>query len=132
MKPPTPSPEKTASGKRRLLLAAAIAALAAPASTLAASSKGKKRTARTPRASGNAQARDIDALVHELDYLIEVARNLHHKHGGDTSRIRFNYPALLAQLTAARDGCVAYLEDEVMELHAAPPAVIKSRPLVSP
>ena len=130
MNPPTPSPEKTASGKRRLLLAAAIAALASPASTLAAGSK--KRTARTPRASGNAQARDIDALVHELDYLIEVARNLHHKHGGDTSRIRFNYPALLAQLTAARDGCIAYLEDEVMELHSAPPAVIQSRPVVAP
>lgn len=132
MNPPTPSPEKTASGKRRLLLAAAIAALAAPSSTLAASSKGKKRTAHPPRASGNAQARDIDALVHELDYLIEVARNLHHKHGGDTSRIRFNYPALLAQLTAARDGCIAYLEDEVMELHSAPPAVIQSRPVVAP
>lgn len=92
MNPPTLSPEKTASGKRRLLLAAAIAALAAPASTLAASSKGKKRTARPPRASGNAQARDIDALVHELDYLIEVARNLQRKHGGDTSRTRFSYP----------------------------------------
>ncbi|WP_314911326.1 RAQPRD family integrative conjugative element protein [Cardiobacterium hominis] len=130
MNPPTPSPEKTASGKRRLLLAAAIAALAAPASTLAASSK--KRTARGSRAGASAQAREIDALVGELDYLIEVARNLQRKHGGDTSRIRFNYPALLAQLTAARDGCNAYLEDEVMELHAAPPAVIKSRPVVSP
>lgn len=130
MNPPTPSPEKTASGKRRLLLAAAIAALAAPASTLAASSK--KRTARGSRAGASAQAREIDALVGELDYLIEVARNLQRKHGGDTSRIRFNYPALLAQLTAARDGCNAYLEYEVMELHAAPPAVIKSRPVVSP
>ena len=130
MNPPTPSPEKTASGKRRLLLAAAIAALAAPASTLAASSK--KRTARGSRAGASAQAREIDALVGELDYLLEVARNLQRKHGGDTSRIRFNYPALLAQLTAARDGCNAYLEYEVMELHAAPPAVIKSRPVVSP
>ena len=130
MNPPTPSPEKTASGKRRLLLAAAIAALAAPASTLAAGSK--KRTARGSRAGASAQAREIDALVGELDYLIEVARNLQLKHGGDTSRIRFNYPALLAQLTAARDGCNAYLEYEVMELHAAPPAVIKSRPVVSP
>lgn len=130
MNPPTPSPEKTASGKRRLLLAAAIAALAAPASTLAAGSK--KRTARGSRAGASAQAREIDALVGELDYLIEVARNLQRKHGGDTSRIRFNYPALLAQLTAARDGCNAYLEYEVMELHAAPPAVIKSRPVVSP
>ena len=130
MNPPTPSPEKTARGKRRLLLAAAIAALAAPASTLAASSK--KRTARGSRAGASAQAREIDALVGELDYLIEVARNLQRKHGGDTSRIRFNYPALLAQLTAARDGCNAYLEYEVMELHAAPPAVIKSRPVVSP
>ena len=126
--PTPPSPQTS----RRLLLATVIAAVASGNTVLAASGKSKKRTARVPRASGNAQARDIDALVHELDYLIEVARNLHHKHGGDTSRIRFNYPALLAQLTAARDGCIAYLEDEVMELHSAPPAVIQSRPVVAP
>ena len=120
-----PSPETS----RRLLLAAALAALSGGHAALAAGS-GKKRGTR--RTSVNNQAREIDALVHELDYLIEVARNLQRKHGGDSSRIRFNYPALLAQLVAARDGCVAYLEDEVMELHAAPPAVIKSRPLVSP
>ena len=120
-----PSPETS----RRLLLAAVLAALSGGHAALAAGSGKKRGSRRTP---ANNQARDIDALVHELDYLIEVARNLQSKHGGDKSRIRFNYPALLAQLTAARDGCVAYLEDEVMELHAAPPAVIKSRPLVSP
>ena len=102
-----PSPETS----RRLLLAAVLAALSGGHAALAAGSGKKRGSRRTP---ANNQARDIDALVHELDYLIEVARNLHHKHGGDTSRIRFNYPALLAQLTAAR------------------PAVIKSRPLVSP
>ncbi|WP_298080541.1 RAQPRD family integrative conjugative element protein [uncultured Cardiobacterium sp.] len=120
-----PSPETS----RRLLLAAVLAALSGGHAALAAGSGKKRGSRRTP---ANNQARDIDALVHELDYLIEVARNLQSKHGGDSSRIRFNYPALLAQLTAARDGCAAYLEDEVMELHAAPPAVIKSRPLVSP
>ena len=130
MHPLPPYPDTAVRDKRRLLLVSAIAALAAPASALAAGSK--KRTARGSRAGASAQAREIDALVGELDYLIEVARNLQRKHGGDTSRIRFNYPALLAQLTAARDGCAAYLDAEVMELHAAPPAVIKSRPLVSP
>ena len=121
-----PSPETS----RRLLLAAAIAVLSGGHAALGAGTGKKQRGNR--RTPVNNQAREIDALVHELDYLIEVARNLQRKHGGDSSRIRFNYPALLAQLTAARDGCVAYLEDEVMELHAAPPAVIKSRPLVSP
>lgn len=130
MHPLPPYPDTAVRDKRRLLLVSAIAALAAPTSALAAG--GKKRSSKPRRMSGNAQARDIDALVGELDYLLEVARNLQRKHGGDTSRIRFNYPALLAQLTAARDGCAAYLDAEVMELHAAPPAVIKSRPLVSP
>ena len=130
MHPLPPSPDTAVRDKRRLLLVSAIAALVTPVSTLAAGSK--KRTARGSRAGASVQAREIDALVGELDYLLEVARNLQRKHGGDTSRIRFNYPALLAQLTAARDGCAAYLDAEVMELHAAPPAVIKSRPLVSP
>ena len=126
--PTPPSPQTS----RRLLLATVIAAVASGNTVLAASGKSKKRTARVPRASGNAQARDIDALVGEIDYLIEVARNLQHKYGGDTSRVRFNYNALIAQLTAARDGSLAYLEAEVMELHAAPPAVVKSRPVMSP
>ena len=97
---------------------------------LANASVGKGRQTTTIRR--DAQARDIAAVVQELDYLIETTLQLQRKHGGDKSRIRFNYPALLAQLKAARDGANAYLAQEVMELHAAPPAVVTSKPVVAP
>ena len=107
---------------RRTLFLSALA--------LADASVGKGRQTTTIRR--DTQARDIAAVVQELDYLIETTQQLQRKHGGDTSRIRFNYSALLAQLKAARDGANAYLAQEVMELHAAPPAVVTSKPVVAP
>lgn len=73
------------------------------------------------------QRRDIDAVVKELDYLIEVTRQLHHKYRRDNSKIRFNYAALLAQLRVARDGVREYLNNDLLELHPAPPMPLKSR-----
>lgn len=77
--------------------------------------------------AGAAQRRDIDAVVKELDYLIEVTRQLHHKYRRDNSKIRFNYAALLAQLRTARDGVREYLNDDLLELHSAPPMPVKSQ-----
>ena len=108
----------------------AVLALALATLVITDVSVGKGR--QTAIIRRDTQARDIAAVVKELDYLIETTRQLQKKHGGDKSCIRFNYPALLAQLNAARDGANAYLAQEVMELHAAPPPVVTSKPVVAP
>ncbi|SUO96662.1 RAQPRD family integrative conjugative element protein [Suttonella ornithocola] len=72
------------------------------------------------------QQRDIAEIVKELNYLIEVTKQLQINYKEDGSKIRFNYVALIAQLRAARDGAQEYLNDNLMELHTAPPPVIKS------
>ena len=77
--------------------------------------------------TGSQQRRDIDALVKELGYLIEVTQQLQHKYRRDNSKIRFNYTALLAQLRAARDGVREYLNNDLLELHTAPPKPLKSQ-----
>lgn len=71
------------------------------------------------------QRQDIQSLLNEIDYLIEVSKQLQQTYGGDQSKVRFNYPALIAQLTAARDGVQAYLNLDVFELHNAPPVPLK-------
>lgn len=78
------------------------------------------------------QRKDIDSLIREIEYLIEVSRQLQHRYGGDTSRIRFNYPALIAQLEAARNGARAYLETDITELHATPPPIQRNQTIVEP
>lgn len=108
----------------------AVLALALATLVITDVSVGKGR--QTAIIRRDTQARDIAAVVKELDYLIETTQQLQRKHGGDKSRIRFNYSALLAQLKAARDGANAYLAQEVMEMHAAPPPVVTSKPVVAP
>lgn len=71
------------------------------------------------------QRRDIESLIREIDYLIEVSKQLQKHYGGDKSRIRFNYSALITQLLEARNGAMEYLDMDVTELHAAPPIPVK-------
>lgn len=70
------------------------------------------------------QQQDIAKVVKELTYLIQVAEQLQHKHRGDKSKIQFNYTALIKQLKAAKQGSQEYLNHELYELHAAPPATV--------
>lgn len=67
------------------------------------------------------QQQDISKLVHELDYLIQVTKKLKHKYRGDDSKITFDYNALIEQLRAAKAGSEEYLNNELYELHTAPP-----------
>ncbi len=71
------------------------------------------------------QQKDISLLVKDLTYLIQVAEQLQRQYGGDQSKIRFNYPALIAQLKSTRAATQEYLNQELYELHTAPPAVYK-------
>ena len=48
------------------------------------------------------QQQDIDAMIRELDYLIEHAERLAARHRRDDAPIRFNYGAFLEQLRLTR------------------------------
>lgn len=71
------------------------------------------------------QQKDISLVVKDMTYLIQVTEQLQKKYGGDRSKIRFNYPALLAQLKATRAATQEYLNHELYELHSAPPVTHK-------
>lgn len=73
------------------------------------------------RAQDAAQQKAIDALVKELDYLIDHAGRLAARHARDTAPVRFNYPALLEQLRLTRDRSAAYLNEAHATVLAAPP-----------
>lgn len=70
------------------------------------------------------QQKDIESIIRELDYLIETTQQLQKKYHKDRSQVRFNYQALLAQLTTARNRAQEYLNQELLELHSAPPATV--------
>ncbi|MBS9781385.1 MAG: hypothetical protein KGV56_02715 [Gammaproteobacteria bacterium] len=73
----------------------------------------------------NQQEKDISKIVKELTYLIQVSKQLQHKYRGDKSKIKFNYPALIQQLKATRLATQEYLNQELYEIHKAPPVIHK-------
>ncbi len=78
--------------------------------------------ARETAPSSHRQQQDIDAVIRELDYLIEHIERLAARYRGDDAPIRFNYGALLEQLRLTRARSAAYLnEAHDAVLHAPPP-----------
>lgn len=73
----------------------------------------------------NRQQKDISKIVKELTYLIQASEQLQRKYRRDSSKIRFNYQALIEQLKATRTATKEYLNHELYELHTAPPAIHK-------
>jgi hypothetical protein len=67
------------------------------------------------------QQAEIHALVQELDYLIEYTERLARNYADDAAPVRFNYPALLAQLRMTRARSAAYLKEVRTVVHPAPP-----------
>ena len=70
----------------------------------------------------NRQYQDIDALVREIDYLIDHTERLATRYRQDPAPIRFNYPALLKQLRLTRDRAAAYLNEAHGAVLHAPPS----------
>ncbi len=78
--------------------------------------------AREATPSFHRQQQDIDAMIRELDYLIEHAERLAARYRRDDAPIRFNYGAFLEQLRLTRARSAAYLnEAHEAVLHAPPP-----------
>ncbi len=75
----------------------------------------------TAAAQDARQQAEIHALIQEFDYLIDHAQRLAARHAGDRAPIRFNYPALLAQLRLTRDRAAAYLNEAHQTVLQAPP-----------
>ncbi len=67
---------------------------------------------------------DINQVLKEVNYLQEVVRQLKYKHRNNRGKVRFNYDAMLAQLTAIRRGTEEYLNNDIKTLHVKPPAVV--------
>lgn len=76
--------------------------------------------------TGHADERsDVQALVKELDYLIEVSVKMQRDYGKQRQqRVRFNYQALINQLKTTRQNTAAFLNEKGTSIQTAPPAII--------
>ena len=68
---------------------------------------------------------EIQAMVKELDYLIEVAVKMQKDYGSQRNqRVRFNYTALINQLKTTRQNTAAFFNERGESIQQNPPAVI--------
>ena len=68
---------------------------------------------------------EIQAMVKELDYLIEVAVKMQKDYGSQRNqRVRFNYTALINQLKTTRQNTAAFFNERGESIQRNPPAVI--------
>ena len=68
---------------------------------------------------------EIEAMVKELDYLIEVAVKMNKDYGSQRNqRVRFNYTALINQLKTTRQNTAAFFNERGESIQKNPPAVI--------
>lgn len=68
---------------------------------------------------------EIQAMVKELDYLIEVAARMQKDYGNQRNqRVRFNYTALINQLKTTRQNTAAFFNERGESIQQNPPAVI--------
>lgn len=74
--------------------------------------------------SAASQPAAIEALIAELDYLIDRAEALAERYREDTASVRFNYPAFIEQLRVTRNHSAAYLNRVHTQVHRHPPAVV--------
>lgn len=70
------------------------------------------------------QTQDIHSLIQDMDYMIERVEVLQKKYNQDKGKVVFNYPLLLSQLLTTRNRVTVYLNKNIQEIHAAPPATI--------
>lgn len=74
--------------------------------------------------SAASQQAAIEALVAELDYLIDRAEALAEYYHDDPASVRFNYPALIEQLRLTRNHSAAYLNRVQTQIQPHPPAPV--------
>ncbi len=68
---------------------------------------------------------DISLLLKEINYLEEVVLKLRKKNRNNSSKVRFNYDAMLAQIEALKQGTIIYLNHDIRAIHDAPPNTVK-------
>ncbi|GBU09000.1 hypothetical protein AwWohl_01380 [Gammaproteobacteria bacterium] len=68
---------------------------------------------------------DINSLIKELDYLIEFSSKMQADYGKNrSSRVRFNYAALIKQLKVTRANTAAYFNETGDSIRTSPPQVL--------
>lgn len=72
--------------------------------------------------AATAEREQIDSLLKEITYLKEVAIQMQKTYGARNAKIRFNYQALIAQLTATENGIKEYLNARAEQIYLTPPA----------
>lgn len=77
-----------------------------------------------PAAARDAQQAAIEALIADLDYLIDRAEALAEANRDDDAPVRFHYAALIAQLRTTRNHSAAYLNAVHTVVRAAPPETV--------
>ena len=110
------SPERPARSRLYLLLAPLFAASAAEA-------KSTKKPAAVPLRGEQAE---IESVLRELEYVRERVQALQGKYGRATgnAKIRFNYPALVAQLRTTEADIADFLNARIDVIHTTPPPTV--------
>lgn len=67
------------------------------------------------------QRQELTRLVAEIDFMIDAAKALKTQYQDDQSAVKFNYDALIEQLTITRNRMAEFLNDDIGELRATPP-----------
>lgn len=74
--------------------------------------------------AATAEREQIAEVLKEITYLKEVVLQMQQKYGARNAKIRFNYAALLAQLTATENGIREYLNARAEQIYLTPPAAL--------
>lgn len=74
-----------------------------------------------------AEREQIAEILKEITYLKEVVIQMEQRFGTRNDKIRFNYQALLVQLTATENGIREYLNARVDQIYLTPPAALNQQ-----
>lgn len=74
-----------------------------------------------------AEREEMALILKEIIYLKEIIQEMQRKYSKNNAKIRFNYEALLMQLTATENGIKEYLNAKIQQIHLIPPATLNQQ-----
>lgn len=77
--------------------------------------------------TATAEREEIALVLKEIIYLREVVQEMQRKYANNDAKIKFNYQALLMQLTATENGIKEYLNARIQQIYLKPPATINQK-----
>lgn len=78
-------------------------------------------TAQVKDTINDPERRDLILLVDEINYLMGKVEHMRVQHQHKKGRLKFNYPALMKQLTAAKQNTIMYLNSKGEIINKIPP-----------